>query len=124
MIKIKKKLKNIFLLNLTTSDGSTSHHIRPLKHKRHKNNYQFLLRVEKYIFIKMSSETSLKAKAGSFQSLGLDKALLNGLNRIGYKVLFYQSTLFLRSLHRFLNNNRFQLLCSEKLYQLRWREWT
>ena len=34
----------------------------------------------------MSTETSLKAKSGSFQSLGLDKALLNGLNRIGYKV--------------------------------------
>eukprot|EP01036_Dinobryon_divergens_P022559 gene22559-30824_t len=33
----------------------------------------------------MSTETSLKAKSGSFQSLGLDKALLNGLNRIGYK---------------------------------------
>ena len=33
-----------------------------------------------------SGKNNLKGKAGSFQSLGLSTELLNGLNRMGYKV--------------------------------------
>jgi ATP-dependent RNA helicase DDX54/DBP10 len=32
-----------------------------------------------------ADDTKKKVKVGSFQSMGLDKELLNGLNRMGYK---------------------------------------